>query len=261
METRADTPAPAALRVCIVIPTYKEARNIEPLMDRIFAVMAEQHETVRPVDLHVLVVDDSSPDGTASLVKAYAQKNPAVHLLVREEKRGLGAAYIAGMTHALETLSPEIVFEMDADHSHDPKYLPGMIRAVEDGADFVIGSRYVEGGGIPENWGLHRKVISALASGITKCTLGLRGIKDTSGGFRAIRADVLRKVDLGSLHVKGFAFQAALLEAAVHHGFKVKEVPIHFIERHEGKSKMRLRDMVEGWTIIFRIKAKRFFSG
>ena len=242
-------------KAAIVIPTYNEATNIPILLDRIY-----ENQKKLAVKLHVLVVDDSSPDGTADVVKQYAQQNKQVHILVRKEKQGLGAAYIHGMKHALELIKPDILFEMDADGQHNPDDIPKMIKAINEGNDFVIGSRYIEGGSISGDWGFHRKIISFLAGFVTRVGLRLNNIKDASGGYRAIRKEVFDSVDLDKLDVKGYAFQAALLEAVVYHKFKIKEVPITFNQRIEGESKMRVSDMLEGWVIVFKIRGRRFIG-
>lgn len=243
---------------CIVVPTYNESANITVLLDRIFA-NAQQHSG-KGVAISVLVVDDSSPDGTAAIVREYAKRNANVHLLLREEKAGLGAAYIAGLTHAMETLEPDVLFEMDADLSHDPEYIFIMLEEVQRGADFVIGSRYVAGGSIPENWGAHRKLISKAANMYARTVLTLADVHDCTSGFRAIRASTLRQIDFSQLSVKGYAFQVSLLDAAIRSGANVTEIPIAFIDRTRGASKMRLKDVTEGGLLVLRMRAQRFIS-
>ncbi len=260
LETRQSESGVTSSTACIVIPTYNEAQNITALLDRIFENERRQPRTQDGWRLSVLVVDDSSPDGTANKVTAYAKRNPNVHLLLRKEKQGLGAAYIAGMQHAMQLLDPEVVMEMDADFSHNPKDIFPILAAISNGADFVIGSRYIKGGSIPKEWGLHRRVISKAANLYTKMVLRIPKVKDCSGGFRAIRSDTLRRVDLSSLNVKGYAFQVLLLEAAVRTGAIVREVPIAFLERNAGKSKIRVTDMVEGAALILQVGSQRLFS-
>jgi len=237
-------------KVCIVVPTYNEAKNIITLLDAVFSqnLCAE---------LHVLVVDDSSPDGTARLVWEYAKKNKNVHLLLRKEKNGLGAAYIAGMQYALETLDPDAVCEMDADLSHDPAYLSSMLEELLAGADFVIGSRYVADGKIPDNWGIRRVMISKVANLLARLAVSDSSIRDCTGGYRMIRASALREVDFGSLNVKGYGFQILLLESIVRAGGVVREVPIAFVDRVEGESKIRTKDMSEFLKVIMRIFVSR----
>ncbi len=244
---------------CIVIPTYNEVSNITSLIDNIF--LNERKNILKSkVSLKILVVDDNSPDGTANAVKKYQRNNSKVHLLIRQKKEGLGAAYIAGMQYALKNLNADIIFEMDADHSHDPADIYKMIDEIKNGADFVIGSRYIAGGGIEKGWGFHRYLISKLARSITRIGLRLGKIKDCSGGFRAIRATCLRRLNLNQLNVKGYAFQAALLESAVYNRCKIVEVPIFFNKRTEGTSKMKTSDMLEGFKIIYQIRKKRILN-
>jgi len=242
---------------CIILPTYNEAPNIITTLDRIFQQQRIHKRT--GIRLQVLVVDDNSPDGTAQLVRSYRQKNNHVHLLLREEKNGLGAAYIAGMQHALRVLHPDVIMEMDADGQHKPADIFRLLTAVGDDADFVIGSRYIAGGSLPATWGAHRKAISRAANLYTMLILDTGGAKDCTAGFRAIRSSALQKVDFGQLQVKGYAFQVTLLDACVRGGAKVKEVPISFLERKKGGSKMRLQDMVLGALMIARIRLRRMF--
>lgn len=240
-------------KACIIIPTYNESKNVSSLLDNIFLNEKKQKQYV----FHVLIVDDNSPDGTSEIIKKYMKKNKKVHLLLRKNKEGLGKAYIDGMKYALKKIKPDVLFEMDADHSHNPDDIPKMLDAIEEGNDFVIGSRHVSGGGVSKGWGAHRKLTSFLARSISNIFLGLGGVKDCSGGFRAIRKRVFDKVILDDLDVRGYAFQVALLESVVHNGFKVKEVPIIFEERSSGESKMGVSDMLEGFIIIYKIRLKR----
>ena len=237
------------LSACIVLPTYNESENIKNILDLIL----NENKNYK---IFVLVVDDNSPDGTADIVKEYMKKNSKVFLLLRKEKRGLGAAYIAGMKYAMEKIRSDIIFEMDADGQHNPKDISRMLEEIENGYDFVIGSRYVEGGDT-ENFSSYRKMLSGFAGTVSRIGLGLGKIKDPSGGFRAIRTEGLKKIDLDSLDVKGYAFQVALLSAAVRKKLKIKEIPIVFLERKKGESKMQFKDMTEGWKIIIKVRTKR----
>jgi dolichol-phosphate mannosyltransferase len=183
-----------------------------------------------------------------------------VHLLTGE-KAGLGAAYIRGMQHAIGELCADVVFEMDADFSHDPADVPRLLAALERGADFVIGSRHVPGGSIPAEWSFWRKLNSAGGNWVARYVAGLYGIRDCTAGFRAIRASILRQIDFSALRVKGYAFQVALLHQAVTLGAVVEEVPVHFIDRKRGQSKLGLADITEfvlnAWWI--RMRALRTF--
>jgi len=243
------------MKVVIIVPTYNESGNIVPLI----TALQSQFTKLRH-DMHVLVVDDNSPDGTANLVRQLMQRQTNVHLITGN-KAGLGAAYIRGMQHALRELGADAVFEMDADFSHDPADVPRLLAGLEDSADFVIGSRHVKGGSIPADWGLYRKLNSIGGNWVARYVAGLYGIRDCTAGFRAISADILRQVDFSTLRVKGYAFQVALLHQAVTLGAKVKEVPVDFIDRKLGSSKLGLRDIVEfilnAWWI--RLRALRTF--
>ncbi|HIH24192.1 TPA: polyprenol monophosphomannose synthase [Candidatus Woesearchaeota archaeon] len=248
-----------AVSVCIVLPTYNEAANITHILDRIFdqqTVHGSSH-----IQLSVLVVDDNSPDGTADLAREYGRKNEAVHLLSREEKDGLGAAYIAGFQHAIHTLHPDILMEMDADGQHNPSDIFRLVTRIGADADFVIGSRYIPGGSVPQTWSAHRKLISRAANRYTKMLLNTGGAKDCTGGFRAIKASTLLKIDFAQLQVKGYAFQVTLLDACVRNGAMIQEVPIAFLERERGESKMRPKDMILGALMIANIRIHRLLHG
>ena len=245
------------IHVSMIIPTYNESLNIKKLLDNIYDENHLIEYKKRNVDMTVLVVDDSSPDGTAEVVKEYQKHNSQIHLLIREKKEGLGAAYIHGMTHALSTIKPHILFEMDADLSHNPKYIIPMIDKIREGADFVIGSRYIKGGSIPDNWGFSRKLISGSANFYARLTLGIRNVHDCTGGFRAMRASILRRIDLNSLNIKGYVFQISLLNEMVTHKADIREVPIAFEDRTSGTSKMRFSDVFELSMVVLRMGARK----
>jgi dolichol-phosphate mannosyltransferase len=234
------------MRACIILPTYNEAGNIISILDRIRAQDSR---------LMVLVVDDGSPDGTAQLALAYGKKHPHVHVLQRTAKEGLGAAYIAGMRYALREFRPDVILEMDADGSHNPADILRLINAIEKGADFAIGSRYVPGGTVPAQWGFYRKFNSAAGNWLVRNVLSLKKVKDCTGGFRAIRASSLEQVDFIQLHAKGYGFQISLLYAMMLQGASIVEIPIHFSDRTIGVSKMRFKDQIEFITLTFRLRA------
>ncbi len=239
------------MRIVAIIPTYNEAANIGPLIDRLQGEFARTRH-----DVHLLVVDDSSPDGTAAVVRGKMERFGNVHLLTGR-KQGLGAAYIRGMSHAIETLAPDAVMEMDADFSHRPEDAPRLVAALEDGADFVIGSRYVDGGKIPGDWGLHRRMNSRAGNLFARYVAGMRGVRDCTAGFRAIRASLLARLDLPTLDVQGYAFQIALLERALARDAVVREVPVEFVNRTRGTTKLGLSDMVEFLLSVCRIRYRR----
>jgi dolichol-phosphate mannosyltransferase len=227
------------LKLVIVLPTYNERENI-------LALIPVLQETLRavPYESHILVVDDNSPDGTADAVRSLMHEHRNVQLITGE-KRGLGAAYIRGMQHALAVLGADVVVEMDSDFSHDPADLPRLLKTLDSPADFVIGSRYVPGGSIPSSWGWQRRANSRLGNIVARYVAGLYRVHDCTAGFRAIRSSVLRQIDFGSLRVKGYAFQIALLHRAVGLGAQVAEVPVHFVDRKVGESKLGISDIVE----------------
>lgn len=227
------------LKLVIVLPTYNERENIQALIPAL-------QDTLRtvPYESHILVVDDNSPDGTADAVRSLMQAHGNLHLITGE-KRGLGAAYIRGMQHALAALGTDVVVEMDSDFSHDPADLPRLLKTLDAPADFVIGSRYVPGGSIPSSWSWQRRANSRLGNLVARYVAGLYRVHDCTAGFRAIRSSVLRQIDFGTLRVKGYAFQIALLHRAVGLGAKVAEIPVHFVDRKLGESKLGISDIVE----------------
>ena len=217
----------AVLKVVLILPTYNERNNIGNIIDE----LQVQFRDI-PHDMHILVVDDSSPDGTADIVRKQQAAYANVHLLMGE-KTGLGAAYIRGM------------FEMDADFSHKPEDVPRLMAALDEGADFVIGSRYVKGGSIPKEWGLLRRMNSLGGNIVGRYVAGLYKVRDCTAGFRAIRTTLLKQVAFDDLRVQGYAFQVALLHKAVSLGAIIKEVPVDFIDRIEGESKLGPSDIIE----------------
>jgi dolichol-phosphate mannosyltransferase len=220
-------------KAVIVLPTYNEAKNIPKLIENIFAIA----DSIKNWDLHILVVDSNSPDNTADLVDQLQKRFKKLHLL-RTEKEGLGKAYVRGFEYALKTLDPYVLFEMDADHSHNPKKIPDFLTEIENGADFVIGSRYMKGGAIPEDWGIHRKFLSFFGNWIIR--LGFMNLKITewTNGFRAIKSWVLKDSLIDLQNYTGYVFQVALVDHALKMKEKIKEIPIKFIDRTEGISKI-----------------------
>lgn len=243
------------MRVVVIIPTYNELENIGPLIE----ALHEQFSSMQH-DMNILVVDDNSPDRTADEVRSLQQRFPELYL-IEGRKVGLGAAYIKGMSYAIEQMSADVVFEMDADFSHKPEDVPRLMLEISAGADFVIGSRYVKGGSIPENWGLLRRLISFGGNFVARYVAGIYCVRDCTAGFRAIRASVIRDIDFSRLRVQGYAFQVALLHAAVTDEAKVVEIPVDFIDRTQGESKLGLSDIIEfaknAWWI--RMQSSRTF--
>jgi dolichol-phosphate mannosyltransferase len=233
------------VRACICLPTYNEAENLERMLRRLA-------ELVGPDDV-VLVIDDSSPDGTGELADALAAELGFVRVLHRPTKEGLGPAYLAGFRWALAQ-GAELVLEMDCDFSHNPADVPRLIRAAEEGADLVLGSRYVEGGGVA-NWGLLRRFISAGGSTYARILLGVR-IRDLTGGFKCYRRAVLESIGLDTIDARGYAFQIQTTYRALKKGFRVLEVPIMFTDRVLGGSKMSKAIVAEAiWKVhVLRIR-------
>jgi dolichol-phosphate mannosyltransferase len=236
--------------IVVIIPTYNEKENIGLLIQ----TLEQQFHGIHH-DMRILVVDDNSPDGTANVVRSKMREYDNIHLLTGK-KEGLGAAYIRGITYAVAELKADVVFEMDGDFSHKPEDIPCMIAALEQGADVIIGSRYVTGGSISKDWGLMRKLISRMGNMVARYVAGLYTIRDCTAGFRAIRSNVLANIELSDLNVQGYAFQVALLHQAIVSGAKVKEIPVEFIDRTRGRSKLGLSDIIEfiinAWWIRFQ---------
>ncbi len=239
------------LKLVVIMPTYNEAENILPMLE----VLSSQFEHI-PHDCHVLVVDDNSPDGTGDLARDYARGHPHVQVL-GGDKQGLGAAYVRGMQFALDQMQADAVFEMDADFSHDPEDLARLVKELDNGADFVIGSRYVKGGTVPDEWGLIRRLNSMCGNFVARYIAGIYRIRDCTAGFRLIRASLLRSIDLDQIKIRGYAFQVALLHEAVLQRAGICEIPVHFTDRKHGDSKLGLRDILE---FIYQIGGIRFRS-
>lgn len=230
--------------VCIVIPTYNEAANVEGIVR---AAVAELERLV-PDAHRVLVVDDNSPDGTGAIADRLADSLPAVDVLHRAAKTGLGHAYLAGFERALAG-DAELVIEMDADFSHNPRYLESLLEAARD-ADLVLGSRYVAGGGV-EDWGIVRRMISRGGCLYARTILGV-GVHDLTGGFKCIHRRVLEAIQLETIRAEGYVFQIEVTYRALLAGFKVTEVPIVFRDRSVGSSKMSARIAAEAmWAVPF----------
>ncbi len=240
-------------RGIVIIPTYNEIENIETIIEKIFAL---------GLPLEILVVDDNSPDKTYEKVQELIDSTypNRLHLIVREKKEGLGKAYIAGFKWALANEKRyDFIIEMDADLSHNPKYLPRFVEEIEN-YDLIIGSRYVEGGGAT-NWPLFRKAISYGGSFYSRMILGVT-IMDITGGFKCFRREVLEAINLDNVITTGYAFQIEMNYKATLKNFRIKEVPIVFEERIAGKSKMTKKVFVEalGKVITLRMNKQKFLQ-
>jgi dolichol-phosphate mannosyltransferase len=224
-------------RFLLCLPTYDERENLQAMVEALGAVRERT-----PVPGDVLVIDDSSPDGTGALADSLAADRPWLHVLHRPLKEGLGRAYLAGFRWALER-DYDYVLEMDCDFSHDPESVPSLLEAAIGGADLVLGSRYCPGGGV-RDWGLGRRVISAGGCLYARTILGL-GVRDLTGGFKCFRRSVLEKVPLADVDAQGYMFQIEMTYRAIREGFRVVEVPITFADRRLGGSKMSRRIVLE----------------
>lgn len=231
-------------RVAVVIPTYNERENLEAIVSRVQAAVP---------DADLLVVDDSSPDGTGAIANGLAAIDQRVHVLQRPGKSGLGSAYLAGFAWALER-GYGVIVEMDADGSHDPAELPRLLGALE-GADLVLGSRWMRGGAVV-NWPRSREILSRSGNAYVRLMLGV-GVRDTTGGYRAFRAGTLRAIDLGAVQSQGYCFQVDLALRVIRAGLRVAEVPITFTERTRGASKMSQAIIIEAlWRVTqWRLRA------
>ncbi|RMF32842.1 MAG: polyprenol monophosphomannose synthase [Chlorobiota bacterium] len=228
-------------RAIVVIPTYNERENIGRLIEALGRVLPQ---------LDVLVVDDHSPDGTAELVRSMARDDTRIHLLEREAKLGLGTAYCTGFRWALDR-GYHIICQMDADFSHNPEDLPRLIAAL-DHADLVIGSRYISGVNVV-NWPMRRLLLSYAANVYTRLVTGMP-IRDATGGFKAFRAELLHRIDLGAIHSNGYAFQIEMNFRAWKLGARIEELSIVFVDRTNGVSKMSRSIIYEAAWIVWKLK-------
>jgi dolichol-phosphate mannosyltransferase len=229
-------------RVLVVTPTYNEADNLESFVRSVHEVLP---------DAHVLVVDDGSPDGTGRIADRMAGQDPRVRVMHRGAKLGIGSAYLEGFRFGLRE-GYDLFVQMDTDLSHDPRYLPDMLRAIARGADVVLGSRNVPGGGV-EGWGLGRHVMSKGGSLYSRTILGLP-LRDLTSGYKVFRRTVLEAIDLGAVRSEGYSFQIEMTWRAVRRGFRVVEVPIVFVDRRAGKSKMSRKIFVEAVGMVWKLR-------
>lgn len=236
---------PDARRALIVVPTYNERENVERVATEFLA----------PVEgVGLLFVDDASPDGTGDLLDQIAARDPRVHVLHRAGKLGLGTAYLDGFRWALAR-GYRLVIEMDADLSHDPRFLPRMVELAEGGADLVVGSRYVEGGGTI-NWGLGRQLISRAGGRYARLVLGF-GVKDPTSGFLCYRRETLEKIDLGAVRSNGYGFQIEMKYRVHRAGLEIVEIPIVFEDRRVGQSKMSGGIVAEALWMVWKLRFGR----
>jgi len=243
----ADTIIKTEMKTLVIIPTYNELDNLPKLLPEVLSKNAE---------INVLIVDDNSPDGTAAFVENEMKNNDRIHLIKRSSKQGLGTAYIAGFKYALQK-NFELIFEMDADFSHDPKEIPRFLDEIKD-SDLVIGSRYINGVNVI-NWPMRRLLLSSFANVYTRIITGMP-VHDATGGFKCFRRKVLESINLDQVRSNGYAFQIEMNFKAWKKGFKVKEIPIIFVDRMKGQSKMSRKIVREAVTMVWKLRIKSIFG-
>lgn len=239
-------------KAIVILPTYNESKNIERVIDKLETVFAE----VKDWRLEILVVDDTSPDKTYEIVQKLQKTHPRLHLVINKKKSGLGGAYLKGMAEAFGPLGAQVAFEFDADLSHDASKIPQFLTKVDQGYDLVLGSRYIKGGGIPEDWGWYRKFLSVVGNIIIMTVLTDFRIRDWTGGYRAITKPVYEAVkdELTSERFMGYTFQIGFLHKAIRKGYKVTEVPFKFVDRTEGVSKLGNEYIKNTLLYILRVR-------
>ncbi|MEK7570997.1 MAG: glycosyltransferase [Patescibacteria group bacterium] len=247
------------MKIVIILPTYNERENIRKMIP---LLQQEILPTIKNHQVSLLIVDDTSPDGTADEVKAFMHKWHTIKLL-SGTKQGLGAAYVRGMQYAMKEMQADAVMEFDADFQHDPYDIPRLISAMDKGADCVIGSRYIAGGSIPKEWGFDRKFLSVVGNWVARVVWFNFTVHDVTSGFKLTKSSYLRKIDLDNLLSHTFAYKMQILHDILQLKAKVVEVPIVFKERGEGKSKISTSDQFESLYVVLRLGIydhKRFFK-
>ena len=235
------------MKTLIIIPTYNELENLPKLLPAVLS---------KDISINVLIVDDNSPDGTAAFVESEMKNNDRIHLLKRSSKQGLGTAYIAGFKYALEN-GFDLIFEMDADFSHDPNEIPKFLEEIKN-SDLVLGSRYITGVNVI-NWPMRRLLLSWFANLYTRAITGM-SVHDATGGYKCFRKEVLQSIDLDKVTSNGYAFQIEMTFKAWKKGFRVKEIPIIFVDRVKGKSKMSKKIVREAVTMVWKLRLKSIFG-
>lgn len=235
------------MKLSVIVPTYNEAENIRELIYAIGDVCKRNK-----LSYNIVIVDDNSPDFTSKIVKEVMQENKNIRLIEREGKLGLGTAYIKGIKYSLDNLNPDLIMTMDADFSHNPKYIPDFVKKIKEGYDVVLGSRYIHGGGIG-NWGIHRTIISKGANYLAKILLGLT-TKDNTTGYRAYKREVLERIGLDSIKSNGYSFLIEMAFWCQYHNFKIAEIPIFFDIRRHGASKISKKEIFRALKTLFRLK-------
>jgi len=235
------------MKTLIIIPTYNELENLPRLLPEVLS---------KEEGIHILIVDDNSPDGTAAFVENEMKNNNRIHLIKRPSKQGLGTAYIAGFKFAIQN-GYDFIFEMDADFSHDPKEIPRFLDEIKS-SDVVLGSRYINGVNVI-NWPMRRLLLSSFANLYTRFITGMP-VHDATGGYKCFRRKVLEAINLEKVTSNGYAFQIEMSFKAWKKGFKVKEIPIIFVDRVKGKSKMSRKIVREAVTMVWKLRLKSIFG-
>jgi len=235
------------MKTLIIIPTYNELENLPKLLPEVLS---------KDENINVLIVDDNSPDGTAAFVESQMKNNNRIHLIKRLSKQGLGTAYIAGFKYALQN-NFQFIFEMDADFSHDPKEIPRFLDEIKN-SDVILGSRYITGVNVI-NWPMRRLLLSWFANLYTRVITGMP-VHDATGGFKCFRREVLEAIDLDRVTSNGYAFQIEMTFKAWKKSFNIKEIPIIFVDRVKGKSKMSKKIVREAVTMVWKLRIKSIFG-
>ena len=234
-------------KILVIIPTYNEFENLPKLLPEVFS---------KDENLEILIVDDNSPDGTGAYIEQEMEKNSRLHLIKRESKMGLGTAYITGFKYALKN-NYDYIFEMDADFSHDPAELPKFLKEIND-FDLVLGSRYKNGVNVI-NWPMSRLLLSWFANFYTRFITGMP-IRDATGGYKCFKREVLEAINFDKVHSNGYAFQIEMNFKAWKKGFRIKEIPIIFVDRMKGKSKMSKKIVREAVWMVWKLRLKSLFG-
>lgn len=237
------------MKIVVILPTYNERANISkliPILEKDIFPQIKEHK------MYILVVDDKSPDGTADQVQKFMKEYHNI-VLLSGDKKGLGYAYVRGMQYAMKEMEADAVMEFDADFQHDPNDIPRMVAALDEGYDYIIGSRYIKGGSIPKEWGMDRKILSVFGNLFTRVVWGNFSIHDMTSGFKLARTSKLKKIDLDNLLSNNFAYKMQILHDMVKIGARVKEVPIVFLEREVGISKISKKDQFESFYVVTRL--------
>lgn len=241
------------MKIIIVIPTYNEQENVKKLIP----LLLEEFKQIKH-ECHILFVDGNSDDGTQDVINSYIQNEDSIHILVEKEKSGLGAAYVKGFKKAISELKADVVMEMDGDLQHNPKDVKRFIAEIDNGFDYVIGSRRVKGGSVPNEWALYRKFLSWGGSMFARVVLGIWDVKDFTTGFKATRVKgFLNKIELNNIKSEGFAYKIDLLVRTYNLNAKIKEIPIKFSLRDGGISKMEKNNLIDSFKVVIQVSLKQ----